>query len=293
MSLVNKSVRIIVTLFSAMCALASFGKVVELHGEYTYYDDGRHSKNECMRLAAENARIDALAKEFGTSISQNIMQTDRISGHAEFNDFLALSSTEVKGEWLGDISEPEYEFAYDKDQNLIVKCKIKGKAREISNEAVEFEALVLRNGTRKSDADNRFRHGDEMYLLFSAPCDGYVRIYLEDESRTIYELLPYPSDKMNKVLTRAGKDYVFFSEKLGKGEFGTEEELILTAPDNLEYNKVFVIFSPNEYSSPVMSSSDSLRSCRNIDFSKWLLKARSVDPKMNVKTMTLEILPPI
>ena len=71
---------------------------VAVKGEATYYDDGRHSRTECMRLAAEQARIDALAREFGTIIAQNFQQTDRISNGVETNVFLSLSRAEVKGE---------------------------------------------------------------------------------------------------------------------------------------------------------------------------------------------------
>lgn len=282
---------ILILSFTTALLCSGERKIINITGEYTYYDDGTHSRNECMRIATDNARIDALARAFGTSVTQRITQTDRRVNNYETNDFLALSSSEVKGEWLGDTGDPEYEISYDRNKNLVVKSKVRGKAREIANDAVEFDTVLLRNGTQRSYADNRFRHGDDMFLYFSAPCDGYIRVYLEDLSRNVIELLPYTSDHHSKVKLRGGRDYVFFSEKMGKGEFGPENEYTLTAPDELEYNKVYVIFSPNDFSGPVMAMQDGLRTLNTLDFSKWLTKVRTIDPKMNLKTMTLEILP--
>ena len=126
--------------------------VKTVKGEYTYYGDKATSPAECKRLALEGARLDALAKEYGTIVTQDVLQADRIDSKGEANKFLSLSSTEVKGEWIADDGEPEFEITLDKDDNLVVRCKVKGKAREISNESTEFDARVLRNGTKPGNA---------------------------------------------------------------------------------------------------------------------------------------------
>lgn len=283
-------------LFSALLSLIALASTaaprdVAVKGEATYYDDGRHSRTECMRLAAEQARIDALAREFGTIIAQNFQQTDRISNGVETNDFLSLSRAEVKGEWLGDEGEPQYEFSYDRDHNLVVTCKIKGRARAISNNTAEFETLALRNGTRKGNMDSRFSDGDELYLWFNGSVDGYISVFLEDESRHVYHLLPYPRDTKSQLKVTGGKEYVFFSADLGKGEMGPEEELILTAPDNVEYNRLYVMFSPNGFNPPVTTVSDGIPTLSSGDFNNWMLRMRHNDPQMGVKSINLEITP--
>ncbi|MDE7402739.1 MAG: DUF4384 domain-containing protein [Muribaculaceae bacterium] len=265
------------------------GAVREISGEYTYYDDGRKSRVEIMEIAATQARLEALAREYGTLLTQTIQQNDIVKNGRETNDFLALSSTEVKGEWLGDTQEPKYEFSMDANQNLIVTCKVRGRAREISNEAVDFEAIVLRNGTKRANSGNEFRNGDELFLLFNPSSDGYISVYLEDEHRQVHELLPYPRDTKSELKLKRGEDYVFFSEKLGGGKYGPEEELIMTAEDEREYNRLYVIFSPNPYSRPVTRNSGGLNSTTSSEFTKWLLKTRQKDNKMGVHTMLLTI----
>lgn len=282
---------LITLLFLSSAVLSVRAKDVEVSGEATYYDDGRHSRVECMQLAAQQARVNALANQFGTLVTQNIMQSARIADGRETNDLLALSETEVRGEWIADIGEPKYEYAYDKDQNLIVTCRIKGKARAISNEAASFETAVLKNGIFRSHESSNFKDGDQMYLYFLGATDGYVMVFLEDETKTVYNILPYPHDTKGEVKVKKFQEYTFFSPEKGKGEFGQEEELILTAPDNLEYNKIYVVFSPKAYSGPVMKSPGELPQMASADFTKWLLKARRNDPTMGVKVINMEIAP--
>lgn len=271
--------------------LAFSADIVSVKGESTFYDDGTHSKVECMRLALEQARIDALAKKFGTIVSQDILQADRIQGNKEHNDFLSLSSTEVRGEWIADEGEPEYKFERDSEENLIVTCVIKGKAKAIDNESAEFIAQVLRNGTDSRNADINFKDGDALFLDFQCSENGYLAVFLEDEQKMIYQLLPYTTDEKSRVPVKKGQRYVFFSPRdAQKGE--NVDELILTASFNTEYNRVYVLFSPEQFSSPVMNRQPGQLPWMNSEeFPKWLVRTRKNDPKMGVKAMNLIISP--
>lgn len=275
-------------LVSSQPLLAATPEIKTVSGEATWYDDGTLSRVECMRRALEQAKINALSKEFGTIISQDILQSDRVTDGRETNDFLSLSATEVKGEWISDIGEPTYEFSRDANENLIVTCHVKGKARAISNESVEFEALVLRNGEREANADTRFRNGDEMKLLVNAAADGYLSVFLQDETGNVYGLLPYPRDSKSEVKIKKDRRYIFFKEN--DNEFGPSDGVIMTAGDNKEYNRLFVLFSPSSFSRPVMQTgTEGIPSMKSGDFSKWLVKARRNDPRMGVKAINIEI----
>lgn len=271
---------------------ASADDVRTVEGEYTFLGDGHYSPAECRRLAAEYARVEALRREFGTIVSQDIIQTESDDGNTAVSRFLNLSSTETKGEWLGDIGEPEYRISLDSDDNYIVYCKVKGRAKPITNEATDFEAAVLRNGTDRRMADTRFRDGDDLYLYFSAPVNGYLSAYLADEQGEVYCLLPYSTGDVDEIRTRRSKEYVFFDPAAGT-EFGTVDELAMSAPDRQEFNKIYVVFSPEPFAQPALKFkvAGAPPSVSSEDFAAWLVKRRRNDPKMGVKSMNIVISP--
>lgn len=279
--------------FMAVAAVAA-PPVKTVKGEYTYYGDKTTSPAECKRLALEGARLDALSKEFGTIVTQDVMQADRIDSNGESNKFLSLSSTEVKGEWIADEGEPEFEISLDKDDNFVVHCKVKGKAREISNETTEFDARVLRNGTKIGNAATEFYDGDDLYLYFTAPVDGFVSVFLSLEDGNVYQMLPYLGDTKGEAKVKKGYDYVFFDPTKAEGNFGVPDQFRIATAGVIEFNKIYVVFSPSYFAKPVMrgrSSMAELPSLSETDFSKWLVKTRRNDPKLGVKQMNLKIYP--
>ncbi len=283
---------IITAVVLAVFALsASADGVKNISGEYTFYGDSHHSPAECRRLAYEGAVASALAKEFGTAFSQTVTQQENFNSGSESTMFDALNISEVKGEWLGDTKEAEYKNDHDKDGNLIVYCKVWGKARAISNEAADFEAIVLRNGTDKRNGGTNFKSGDDMYLYFRAPLDGNVAVYLLGSDRTVYRMLPYMDFTGGAVTVRHDKEYTFFSEADARNGHGTVDEMTLFTEEPLERNRVYVIFSPNAFNRPVdhFTGEGAPRSLSYRDFTSWLQKARLADKKMGVKMINIDI----
>lgn len=283
--------RIVTVSLCLISVFLTFAKDMEITGEATYYDDGKLSRVECMKRALEMARINALSTEFGTLLTQDIKQTDRIDKRGERTDLLAESTTTVRGEWIADVGEPKYEISYDKDQNLIVSCKVKIVARPLSNEAAAFEAIVLRNGNSTINQATDFVSGDRMGLSFTGSSDGYVMVFFEDESGSVYNILPYSLNGSRDVKVKRQKEYIFFRRDVDYPEFGTPEEMLLTADVYPEFNKMYVLFSPNPFSAPVMKDKEGFPAMDISDFSKWLIRSRGADPKMGQKVFLLTVNP--
>lgn len=266
-------------------------KEADVKGEYTFYGDGSHSRDECKRMALEGARLEALRAEFGTTVTQDIVQHDLVNDGGESTYFSALSSTEVKGEWIADTDEPKYSFSVDNEGNLVVKCTVRGRAREISNETVDFHTLALRNGNEERFADTSYKNGDELKLLLKAPVDGYAAVYLIGEDRKAYALLPYLNDPVGEVKLKRGKEYVFFDIEKADSSHGPVDVLIMTTDAPREYNRLYVVFSPNRFSRAVDTYTDEVtpRTLSFEEFNRWIAKCRKVDPKMGVKIINLEI----
>ena len=126
--------------------------------------------------------------------------------------------------------------------------------------------------------------------MFNSAADGYVNVYLQDESGKVYGLLPYPRDSKSEVHVKKDRKYLFF--RGNDNEFGPSDEMIMTASDNKEYNRIFVLFSPSPFSRPVMEvDASGIPSMKSDDFSKWLIKARRNDSKMGVRAINIEIEP--
>lgn len=266
-------------------------KEANVKGSYTFYSDGSLSQDECKRRALEGARLEAIKSEFGTIISQDIVQHDLVDNSGESTYFSALSSTEVKGEWIANEGEPQYEYSLDSDGHFVVKCTVKGRARELSNETVDFQALVLRNGNEARFADTSFNDGDAMKLLVKAPVDGYLAVFLAGENQVTYSLLPYITDTSGEVKIKRGKEYVFFDTEKADAAHGTVDELMLTTDAPREYNRVYVVFSPNKFSRAVdtYTNDNTPRQLSFDELNRWLAKSRKIDPKMGVKIINLVI----
>jgi len=265
--------------------------VVTVKGTATYYGDKTTSRSLCEARALDAAKIDALSKKFGTVVRQELTQSESVRNGTEQSHFLSLSATDVKGEWLGTLEEPEYKVSLDNDGNYIVECRVKGKAREISNRAPDFEALALRNTPHKRHASSDFKDGDYIYLYFTAASDGYVAVFLLSEDMKVMKLLPYPLDTKDEVLVRRNYEYVFFDENRAGDFQNVQQGLTLSAPDGEEFNKMYVLFSPNKFTMPLMKQPDaSMPPMMDFtDFSQWLIKTRAADPEMGVSQSTIRI----
>ncbi len=266
----------------------------KVSGEYTYYSDPNMSPKEAMAAAIENARIQALAKEFGMLISQSTISMENMD--SQF--FSQLSASEVKGEWLEDTEKPEAKIIETTDEGmLVILAKVEGRAREITNEAADFDALVLRNGTELRMAETDFKEGDKLYLYFKAPTDGYMAAYLIDESQNVFCLLPHEDDGDGQQPVVHGKEYVFFSERHDADFHGNDGLVVTCEDDRVELNRIYVIFSPNSFVKANDKQGESLeqgnlhrpRQLSMKDFSRWTIKLCGRDKKVGRKVIPIKI----
>lgn len=283
-------------IFTAISLYAD-NPVRKVKGEYTFYAEGHHTRNQAREIAANEARVAALAAEFGTSVSQSTYQANMVSGDKDDIYFNQLSLCEVNGEWIADDREPIYEETLGADNNLIVHCKVSGTARRMSNEAPQFEALLLRNGNERRYADTRFRPKDDLKLLVHTPVDGYLVVYLVDDEQNVLSILPYRDNSDGYIKLKRDTDYVFFDTEKADKSFGVPDELEITLPDGKvsELDQCYIIFSPEPFSKALdRSGYDSMpRSLSYNDFQKWLVGCRKRDPKMGMKVIRYTIDPKI
>lgn len=293
-----KFLRIVITVIICFTFLPAIAQNIQkVCGEAIYYAPENITMEQAKQIALQRAKTDALAVAYGTIVSQNNVTTAKNeNGESEINIY-SLGGSEVKGEWLETIGEPEYQISYEKGM-LVVKVSVCGKAREIISAGVDFSVKVLRNGVNEKFENDSFKSGDEMFLLFRSPSDGYLAVYLIDDKGVAYCLLPYRAMPDGKVKIEANKNYLFFSQENTGGLCASSmiDEYTLTCEKQTENNFLYVIFSPNsfvkanDYSGKQVSGDLLLpRELPFEKFQKWLTKNRTFDKemKMEIKSLTI------
>ena len=277
--------------FLAVCfciglqAVAVAQKTERVTATYTYYAPEHVSIEEARRVALQRAQLQAIADAFGTIVTQsNATRVRNENGKSDVS-LLSLGASEVRGEWLRTDGEPEYDIAY-KDGMLAVTVRVKGVIREIVNAAVDFQAKVLRNGTEDRFEGEEFRNGDDLYLSFRSPVDGFLTVYLLDAEGTAYCLLPYRNDTGGRVAIEGNRHYVFFSlDDVPAEERSIVDEYTMTCSRDGELNQIYVIFSPQLFTKAVDYAGEGLqpRELPYEEFQEWLFKCRKQDPEMRVE----------
>lgn len=278
---------IIFAAITLVAAMAHADNIKTISGEATYHGESFDTQHSCRAKALERARVNALAKEFGTLVA-NVTES-RETDDASF--FSSLSTSEVRGEWIADVGEPQYDVKLDAQGNMVVTCRVKGQARALSNKAADFEAQVLRNGTDPRNAATDFKPGDDLFVSFRAPTDGYLAIYLVMPDGNVATLLPYLSSASGRVAVRHGKDYLFFNAQHADRDMGTPDELTITTEDAVEHDRLYILFSPNEFTKAADrdGGENMPRNLSYEDFTKWLSKVRRADDRMGMKVFNVVI----
>lgn len=259
-------------------------KMKTVEGEYTYHAPENVTLEEAKRIALNRAKIQALADAFGTIVSQtNATRVQNRNGNSDI-DFFSIGGSEVKGEWIETVGEPQYDISYEQGM-LVVKVSVKGKAREIVSAQIDIKAKVLRNGTEDKFESDEFRDGDDLYLSFVSPVSGYLAVYLVDAEQKAYCLLPYRSQTDGIYKVEANRRYVFFNIKEAPlQERPYVDEYVMTCSRSSEYNQIYVIFSPQSFAKAADNTlSETLPGVLNYkELQKWLTKYRKKDKSMNV-----------
>lgn len=268
-------------------------KIQKVSAEYTYYAPETMSVEEAKRTAFERAKIQAIADEFGTVVSQSTSTIVTNQNGESDTQFFSLGGSDVKGEWIETIGEPIYNILFE-NHFLVVSCSVKGKAREITSARVEFIAKPLRNGTSLKYESTEFRDGDDLYLYFQSPIDGYLAIYLLDETnQTVYSILPYKAEHKDVTSIIGGKEYIFFSVcEAEKNDRGKVDEYNLSCSGDKEFNTLFIIFSPMQFNKKIGFNSDfeNIPDCISYkQFKSWLSKSMSKYNKIQTNQISITI----
>lgn len=274
---------VVLILFLILCTAASAQKTVTVCGEYVYHPPENVSLEQAKRIAVERARLDAIAKEFGTDVSQTNTVAVASMNDQSTTTFNSSGTTEVRGEWVADTKEPEIAIAYDGGM-LAVSAKVWGKIRRKGEASVELSIAILCNGTESE----KFRSEDRLSIRFKSPVRGWLSIYLVDDTvRRAYCLLPYETEGGMAREVKNNTEYTLLSS--ADPQYPYREATILTTDKAVEFDRIVFVFSTNRFSMPLTDNGEYLPELSVADFERWLQRNRIKDENMCVTEKIVEI----
>lgn len=268
-------------------------------GSYTYEIPKSMSYEQACQAALVKAQNDAIAEAFGLSMMEdNSLFISNIDGKSS-TSFHSSSRGSVRGVWLADEAEPQYEKFLQNGRDW-VKVTVKGRVREIVSAGIDFEAAPIRYKADKELATDVFKNDDNFFLYFKSPVDGFLTVYLFDiAANEVFRLLPYQNSGAGSYPIKFGHDYYFFSTEHASADDGQVDEMVLTCAEGKpeEYNQLFIIFSPNKYATRLSTTEQRRISDERIipssmeykDFNKWLMKCQQRDEEMEVRRIPVKI----
>ncbi len=262
------------------------------------------SKDELKERLKKQAIIQAIENTYGTAVSQDarIVLKD---GHTRFD---IEGTTRIRGEWLKTTSETyteEVRKVKTKEGNrneIWVTCKIEGKVREILRPEIVFDCIPG-NCPEKRCQTTTFKNGEPMFLVFKAPVEGYLSVFIMENGRA-FRILPYqrmPAVYAHNVPVEANKEYVFFSNYRSHDYFPDfsyylADELLMITEKEEERLQLYVIFSEKSYTAPMLDEKKVFENGEEVPkslpadlFRKWLEDNRVYNAGFNYKTITLRI----
>lgn len=249
-------------------------------GESLIRLDPSSTFNQVAEKAIDEAKANAIENQFGIYVEE---QTEQITLN-EQSTFNVYGTTKVKGEWIETIGTPEIstiiqeeDTRFGKQNVTYIKCKIFGKVREIMPKAIlQYEIL---NAPNLQSRTKDFINGEQLYIYFKSPVDGYLSLFLEDDEG-VYRLLPYMKmnpDYKNGVPVLGDVEYTFFSPALNFYSKSIVDEMIMTlTKEKLEYNYIYIVFSEDKYIKPSLKKSFKSKeriipsSLSKWEFDRWL-----------------------
>lgn len=273
-------------------------KIRKAEGQAQVRVERNMTREEAQQKAVELAKINAIENEFGTYVEQQATLTVE-SG---VSDFYIVGSTKVKGIW---VSETDRDFIedyreekgeYGTEKILWITCTIRGEVKQATpRPAIEYQ---VRNCTYPVCRTTSFSSGEQLFLWFKSPVDGYLSVFIDD-GNMVYRLLPYSTMvNANTFLVTGDEGYLFFSKEATAGLQSGEkpDEIELYTLRRKENNNLVLVFSTNPFFKPGLNKETveadnyvTPRSLEKTKFEEWLSDYRAIFDDFQDVVIPIEI----
>lgn len=277
-------------------------QMIEVEGEASVLEnDLVKSRFQYEAEAISMAKEDAVNRAFGSSVLSNYERytiTEMQGRSVAFNRDIRGNylNTFPNGIWVEDKAITCKEEK-DEQGNIWLSCKVSGYARKIESARVRFVACTLDGTDPNINRTETFVQKEKGYLYFKSPENGYLVIF-HDDMKLVQRCLPYTAFSDNFMRIEANREYIFFSEKHAdylEDKLKTDG-ILFTAEMPLEYNRFYILFSPEPLSGYLLDPSKKLedgsrlfKSMERKDFFDWLQENRIRNKDLQVQIIAVTV----
>ncbi|OQX99575.1 MAG: hypothetical protein B6I20_09795 [Bacteroidetes bacterium 4572_117] len=311
----------LISLLISSFSSAQENKVIKTKGKalVQWYPDVE-SKNATKERALQLAKINALENAYGVLVIQGntvYVENKKTGEKVETNStFKMIGSTAVKGEIIQvvktdykEIKKKEKIRGSKKKTIIFIECKLELHTKELKNTKIAVETYTL-NSTKIIKPITDFYQGDDLFLYFRSPVNGFVTVYLDDNENAQC-LLPYtrmPKGFEEAMPVIADKEYLFFSDKpefnyFEEDDFFAEDTYELYSSSEKDINRLFVVFSKKPLNKPILNDDGNTKVLLELDkenytlprviksqvFHEWLLKIQQIRDDLVIKNIMISI----
>lgn len=272
-----------IVFFFLGCTFLYAQRTVNACGEVDYVVPETQTLAEAKQTAITQARLKAIADEFGTIVSQTNTSAMHNKDGKTSSSFNSYSENEVRGIWISDTKEPEVEVKYRNDM-MVIHAEVCGKVREQKREKVELQIKPLNKGIEST----LFKNNDRFSVSFKSAASGYVAVFIRDDANEIVNvMMPYDDGDGNAREVKSNKEYLFLCTQ--DPAYPYEEETILTTSKSMEYNTLIVVFSQKKFHISLSNNGEFVPEVENSKFQKWIHGLRVYDTTAQVEEIVLTI----
>lgn len=280
----KKILLIVVLLVSFLSSVNAQVKKVQGTYKLNFSENKNMTIADAERKCEQLAKLDAIKKEFGSDLNEQtlkelIQHNDEAQSH-----FYQLIQQSTNAVWLNDTKQPKYTYKCE-DNQFFITCEVCGEAMQKENFNIDLNWKILGGNADIKSERTTINNEEHLFIYVKSPSDGYIAVFLQDAEGETYCLLPY-WDAEPKFYIERGKEYFLFDTENHK-DLRYKFRYQLKTESEIEANKIYLVFSKNEFALPLMkpiASTDSqvrISKCAE-NFGEWLVEKMTTDDYMRL-----------
>lgn len=270
-------------------------KPIQVSGSYSMVLERNRTIEETEKLCIEQARLTALAAEFGTSVTETTVNSTADKSGSTDNSFHVLTRTNVGGEWITDNQKPIITWQCQNEE-LHVRVELHGTARAFPKKGKSDLIFFTCTASDHQREETNFKEHESLNAVFQTAQNGFISVYYIDrQSQIASRLLPTGNGRdIDALKVNADDRYILFNRtttnSYGWSAMNTELELSLPSGKTTVMDEVVVVFAPESFSKPLHTGSkEGLSELPLAEFENWLTTLKMRQPLAQEKRVAITI----